>query len=308
MPLLPYTYISNGIEPNDPRHRSFGSVMRDNLRQDYGRIDEFLRERGIAPSATARYSHQRRIVDDFFQDGIVPEDEGKARALLSALVDLSQVWAVISTYSDVRKLPTNFRTALFCDPHQHLLGAASKGRDTLMEYYAGSRLKAAGCDVRRDEPDLICTFDGLEFGVAVKRFKIENLERHVRKARDQIDVARRPGLIVMDVTQSSPLMEKPFFGRVDEYRAAAWDWTEQHLFKPLRRNWKAWGLDRRKIPYVIAFHHGVCFDGMTFYKLSQMYYFCTDPVAPPSISESKMIDTLYRMVEVMRRTLPEASD
>ncbi|CAM2340966.1 conserved hypothetical protein [Burkholderia vietnamiensis] len=304
----PYSYSSNGLPALDPNHRSFATVRHfTEIPQDYARIDAFLSERGIRPLANARYGLQRNVVQRFL-DGEIPENDAGATALAIALVDLAQMWAVISTYRELRKLPADLRTAFFSDPVELSRGGPSKGRDALMEYYAGARFKAAGCSIRKAEPDIVCQFRSVEFGLAVKRFKIDNLEQHVRKARRQIENTGRGGVIVLDVTQSNPTLSAPVGGTVDGYRTAMLEWMEEHFYQPLRRNWQAWGLDRRKVPYVVCFNHGVFFgDDGGVYRMSQMYNFVTDPVSPPSISESAMIYAVHEAVEAVRATLPEAA-
>jgi len=304
---LPYLYSSNRLPPLHPSHKSVATVSGGSVAPEFERIDEFLAARGIKPEAYARYSVQREIVRRY-GGKFVHTDEAQQRSYVGALVDLGMIWAVISTYGEMRKLPGDFRTAFFHDAAEQSTGGPSKGRDTLVEYYASARFKAAGCAIRKAEPDFMCSSRGLEFGLAVKRFKIGNLEQHVRKARRQIEGTNRAGVIVLDVTQSSPMMHTPFHGTLDQFRAEAKTWMDEHFYGPMRRNWKAWQLDQRKIPFVVCFHHGVCFlgDGTTA-RLSQMYNFSLAPVHLPSWSEKAMIDTVHHVVESVRRTLPEAA-
>ncbi|WP_431207526.1 hypothetical protein [Burkholderia cepacia] len=306
MAPLQYTYFSNGLPTFDPFHESFASVYAGETSRDFARIDEFLSERKIVPLANARYGLQREVVLRF-TDGL-PQNEADACALVDALVDLAQIWAVISMYRDHEKLPSELRTAFFSDPLPDGQRSSGKGRNTLTELYASARFKAAGCSTRKAEPDFMCEFRGVEFGLAVKRFKISNLEQHVRKARRQIQGTGRGGVIVLDVSQSNPVLSKPFVGTVDAYRSEVGGWMDKHFFDPLKRNWKSWGLDQRYVPYVVCFNNGICFgDDGKIKQMSQMYNFVPGSSAAPSKRESVMIGTVHQAIEAVRATLPEAT-
>uniref|UniRef100_E1T674 Uncharacterized protein n=1 Tax=Burkholderia sp. (strain CCGE1003) TaxID=640512 RepID=E1T674_BURSG len=308
MSSLPYLYSFNGLPPLFPGHQSFASVNGGNPALEYQSIDQFLADRGIKPATYARYSVQREIVRRFMGSPGWPMDKDQQLSFVRAVIDLGMIWAVIATYRGVRKLPGDFRTALFRDDAGTPAGASSKGRDTLAEYYASARFKAAGCFVRREEPDIMCSFRGEEFGLAVKRFKPDNLERHVRKARDQIEKTKRPGVIVLDITQSCPMIHTPFHGTLEQLRAERDAWVDQHFFLPMRRNSKAWRLDQRKIPYVVCFHHcaGFLTDG-SIARVSFMGNSGMLPLQKPSWRESAMIQTVHEAIEYARATLPEAT-
>lgn len=304
-----WTYTDNGIAPLMPGHQSFASVNLRSGLPNYGAIDTFLAEKGIQPTPNARYSIQRAIVYRFMrrEEELTVDEE---RSYLAAIVDIGMMWAVVSEYRGRHKLPKNLRSAFFRDPVQMVAGAPSRGRDTLAEFYAGARFKAAGCEISWEEPDVVCTFESLKFGLAVKRFKVGegNLEEHIRKARNQIERRNLPGIIVLDVTQSSPFLEVPHRGTQDELRAVADEWKQEHFYRPMHRRAAEWGIDQRRIPYVLCFLHYAGFlpDGRVI-RTTLMSNLGTGALAVPSERERAMIQSVHRVVQQVRATLPEAA-
>jgi hypothetical protein len=76
----------------------------------------------------------------------------------------------------------------------------SKGRDAQFELFVAAICQNAHMlPVDREEPDVTCHVGGMKFGIAAKRVKnIGNLKERVRKAADQIENARFPGIIALD--------------------------------------------------------------------------------------------------------------
>jgi hypothetical protein len=76
----------------------------------------------------------------------------------------------------------------------------SSGRDTQFELFVAAICQSAGLTpVDYEEPDVTCTVDGNKFGIAAKRLKnVQNFDKRVKKAAQQIQNAQRPGIIALD--------------------------------------------------------------------------------------------------------------
>lgn len=308
-----FFYASNGVPELHPAHKSFATLMGADSVPDYARIDQYLSERGIAPTRNARYSQQREIAKAFLSGthSFTSDAQHSLQAVSSALIDLAQIWAVIVSYGELKKIPGDLRTALFKDSVTPLTGKSSPGRDLLSEYYAGARFKAAGCEVIKAEPDFQCKFSGVGFGLAVKRLHIGKLEDRIRSARSQIERSGRAGIIVLDLTQSAPFGRgEPFVGQLHEYRATTGDWMEENFYGPLRMHGAQWGLDQRITPYVCCFHFGCAFltsGPFDLAVMSQLFSYFPDPKRAPLRTESDMISAVHAAVMSVRKTLPESN-
>lgn len=67
------------------------------------------------------------------------------------------------------------------------------------------------------EPDIHVTHDDCAYGIAVKRIKsAEQIEKHIRKAADQIARTGSPGFIVIDISMAFNPPNKRMTGASDE--------------------------------------------------------------------------------------------
>jgi hypothetical protein len=79
----------------------------------------------------------------------------------------------------------------------------SAGRDAQCELHVAAICEKAGMAPELAEPDICCSVDGIRYGIAVKRVKSESqIEKHIRKASRQIELAELPGHIAMDVSMA----------------------------------------------------------------------------------------------------------
>jgi hypothetical protein len=98
----------------------------------------------------------------------------------------------------------------------------SPGRDAQFHLYVAAICQKAGMSPAFAEPDLVCNVDGVQFGVAAKRLKnIERLEERFKSARDQIDKARLPGIVALElsVAWNRQNVRLPVSGHEDEFAA-----------------------------------------------------------------------------------------
>jgi len=85
---------------------------------------------------------------------------------------------------------------------QYDLYGNSPSRDYQAELFVAAICsKARMIPIMYEEPDICCSLNGNEYGIAVKRVKSERqFVRRIREAAEQIEQARKPGVIVIDIT------------------------------------------------------------------------------------------------------------
>lgn len=77
----------------------------------------------------------------------------------------------------------------------------SKGRDAQCELYFAAICQKAGLEPVFKEPDIICSHNADQIGIAVKRIKsLERLEDRIRDAADQVCGSGITGVIAADIT------------------------------------------------------------------------------------------------------------
>jgi hypothetical protein len=78
----------------------------------------------------------------------------------------------------------------------------SPGRDAQVELYVGAVCRKAGLPgVNHEEPDIVCSFRGKPFGVAIKRIKSQQqFVNRVREGAIQIQKAKLDGVVVIDTS------------------------------------------------------------------------------------------------------------
>jgi hypothetical protein len=79
-------------------------------------------------------------------------------------------------------------------------GAETPGRDAQFELFVAAVCQSAGLEpVGYEEPDVICSLDGVRYAIAAKRVKsLGSLDKRVKKAAEQIQRASLPGIIAVE--------------------------------------------------------------------------------------------------------------
>jgi hypothetical protein len=136
-------------------------------------------------------------------DGIIPADDPEFETALEAERDLQVlvfVFQEAAAHPPEAEFQRLVRKALKDSVLPHEDRAQSKGRDAQFELFVAAICQKAGLQlVAREEPDVTCHIHGVKFGIAAKRMKnVSSLEKHVRKAAEQIEKARLPGIIALD--------------------------------------------------------------------------------------------------------------
>ena len=136
-------------------------------------------------------------------NGIISPEDHEFETALEAERDF-QVLSFVFDQAEAHSTDIEFKrlgkNALKDSLLQHEDRAQSKGRNAQFELFVAAICQSAGLlPVSREEPDVTCHVDAIKFGIAAKRVKkVTRLEKHVRKAADQIKKARLPGIIAID--------------------------------------------------------------------------------------------------------------
>lgn len=94
-------------------------------------------------------------------------------------------------------------------------GAHSPGRDAQFHLRVAAYATKAGFNPQFEEPDLVCSLDGTQIGLAAKRLKSpENLENLIRGARRQIVESGIPGVIAMETSLAGNEANSPISPRM----------------------------------------------------------------------------------------------
>ncbi len=168
-------------------------------------VIESIKALGFTLNSRSRLMRMHRVLTE--ADGIIPPDDPEYETALEAERDFQVLGFVFEqaaahpTDAEFQRLVRNtIKDSLL--PHKDR--GQSKGRDAQFELFVAAICQNAGLlPVARDEPDVTCHIDGVKFGIAAKRIKsLSNLEKHVRKAAEQIEKARFPGIIALDTALS----------------------------------------------------------------------------------------------------------
>lgn len=156
---------------------------------------------GVQPHPESRLMRMHRVLTE--ANGIIPPDHPEFETALEAERDL-QVLAFVFEMADEHATDAEFgrlvRNALKDSLLPNDDRSNSRGRDAQFELFVGAVCQNAGLHpVAREQPDVTCHIEGIKFGIAVKRIKsIANLQKNVRKAAEQIEGTRLPGIIALE--------------------------------------------------------------------------------------------------------------
>lgn len=77
----------------------------------------------------------------------------------------------------------------------------SPGRDNQCELYVAAICEKAKVSPRFDEPDVVVSFDGVAYGLAVKRVKsLDRLKERICEGANQVFDTKRTGILVADIS------------------------------------------------------------------------------------------------------------
>jgi hypothetical protein len=154
------------------------------------------------------------------QCSFIPFDHPDFRPALEALRDLHQLRFIFEELRDHRD------TTAFRNVAKHMVNDSplpqddehSPGRDYQFHLYLAAICHKAGLvPLRYDEPDVVCTVEGVKFGIAAKRVKSQSMlaiGKHLKKAAKQLSAQSLPVIIAVDVTLSRNPTNAPIMSRV----------------------------------------------------------------------------------------------
>lgn len=181
--------------------RSIG-VMKRNLIDASAYVVERIQAYGCDLNAQSRYAMMNQILTH----GYLEPNHPQFNSALEAVRDVQVMEFVFDQLADCEPadvLRSLVRRAIKDStlPEQELGNSA--GRNAQCELYVGAICQKAGMSPCFAEPDVQCTLDGVQYGIAVKRVKSESqIEKHIRKASRQIENVGTPGHIVLDISMA----------------------------------------------------------------------------------------------------------
>ncbi len=178
-------------------------------------IIEQVRALGMNPHPTSRLMRMH----DVLNSGFVPFDDPRFSTALEAVRDLQQLGFVfdqLQTHHENDEFKTLVKKTLKDSVLPQNDREQSVGRNSQFHLYLAAVCQNAGLHpVTYDEPDVSCTIDGREFSIAAKRIKsLDQLKRHIKKAADQIQGARRPGIIAIELSLAGNPKNIPIISRL----------------------------------------------------------------------------------------------
>lgn len=164
-------------------------------------VIEHIKALGLSLNSQSRLMKMHNTLTN--PTGLISPDDPGFETALEAERDL-QVLGFVFEQAEAHPTDVEFqrlvKKALKDSLLPHEDRSQSKGRDAQFELFVAAICQKAGMHpVSREEPDVICHVGGIKFGIAAKRIKnVTRLEKHVRKAADQIKIAKLPGIIALD--------------------------------------------------------------------------------------------------------------
>ncbi|GAG16023.1 unnamed protein product, partial [marine sediment metagenome] len=178
-----------------------GNPMQRTRAENASFVVSAVRALGIEPHPQSRLMQMHRaltgtttIIEPDHPDFQTALEAQRDMQLLSFVFDQSQEQGAHGAFRDLVKQTLKDSVLPQDDRGQ------STGRDTQFQLYVAAICQSAGLvPVGYEEPDVTCVVDGIKFCIAAKRLKnVSNLRKHVKKAAQQIETARLPGMIALD--------------------------------------------------------------------------------------------------------------
>lgn len=164
-------------------------------------VIEHIKALGFLPNSQSRLMKMHSAMTNPAE--LIQPDDPEFETALEAERDL-QVLGFVFEQADMHPIDAEFQRLMKNALKDSLLPqedrGQSKGRDAQFEVFVAAVCQNAGMlPLSREEPDVTCHAGTIKFGIAAKRIKnVTNLEKHVRKAADQIKKAGFPGIIALD--------------------------------------------------------------------------------------------------------------
>ncbi len=244
-------------------------VLRRTRAENASYIIERVRALGLNPHPTSRLMRMH----DVLNSGFIPLHDPRFSTALEAERDLQQfgfIFDQLQAHHENYEFKALVNKTLKDSVLPQNDREKSVGRNSQFHLYLAAVCQNAGLDpVTYDEPDVSCTIDGREFSIAAKRVKsLDQLDRHIKKAADQIQGAGRPGIIAIELSLAWNPKNMPIISRLqsqmyvtisvlkatqlfDRYQTDIYRWVHDHgvlavlvfEFSIRLRQDNQWGLD-----------------------------------------------------------------
>ena len=162
-----------------------------------------VRELGIEPHPQSRLMQMHRVLTKATE--IIQPDDPDFDTALEAERDM-QLLGFVFDQPKVRDDHSDFQFLVKRMLNDSVLPqdnrTRSEGRDTQFELFVAAICQAAGFSpVNYQEPDVTCTVQGVQIGVAAKRVKSEaQVKKRIPKAAKQIQTSGLLGVIALDTS------------------------------------------------------------------------------------------------------------
>jgi hypothetical protein len=162
-----------------------------------------IRALGVKVNDSSRLMRMKRVLDKGY---VSPEDPDFPIALES-MRDMQHIgfaFDQMNAQSECRRFRDVIRRLLKDSPLPHMDREESTGRNAQLELYLAALCQRAGMGpVDYEEPDVTCVADGIKFGIAAKRVKsLDQVRKHVKKAAEQVEKSKLPGIVVLDLSMA----------------------------------------------------------------------------------------------------------
>lgn len=154
-------------------------------------------------NSQSRFMKMHRVCTN--SAGFIQPNDPEYETALEAVRDL-QVLAFVFEQADIHSTDDEFQRLVKNALNDSLLPQEdrnnSNGRDSQFELFVAAICQNAGMlPILREEPDVTCHAGDIKFAIAAKRIKnVARLEKHVRKAANQIKKTGLPGIIVLETS------------------------------------------------------------------------------------------------------------
>lgn len=177
------------------------------------RIESVAAARGFAPKAGNRVTLYRRVLERFLKSSEATWDFRSPNGvlLLNATRELDMMEVILKHLGGDPKWEA--RLASLFEGREHVADDRNHDpRSKQSELYIAAHLKNLGLHVEPGEPDILATWDGWRFGVAVKRLRKDTQYRkRLEEGYGQVRSSRFPGIVAFDLSTTLWQYTKPLF-------------------------------------------------------------------------------------------------
>lgn len=192
--------------PDHFNYARYPRVAYEKMISEANQIEEALVRCGISSVTNSRVAKYRKIIKEFANKATTGQLSTNFDWVLlhQALCEISQFAIIVKTLLQP-PISHEWSSRLAQLVSGRVLPQSeiqqSRARDLQFELNIAAHCRAAGYVVESKEPDVLVRGQKEDFGIAVKRPKSsKTLERHIRKASEQIQKSGMDGLVAVDLS------------------------------------------------------------------------------------------------------------